>query len=356
MLKLTLMNKDVEVIEFSIERTQYALNILFDSDAKSPLPLGMRDFRVWLESRYIMQYRVKTLDFFRSIGVENIEDFILITHCVSLLDSYWVKRRGSRLSWKSISLYRNSLNSAVANYSFNRVVSGKVLCSPSPDFSTDGNFPKCWVMRNGNLYLYKAGSSGARNAGNEPYSEIYASKIARVLGISHVEYVLGNHKGVLVSKCRCMCNEELGFTPYNIATGIYEADFATLLKGYNYSREILDMLLLDYVTCNVDRHYGNFGFIVNNYTQKVVSPAPLYDNNLSCIPYYMEDESLEYYINDIRAKDGTKFSDLYRMIDCKYVREKLKLLQGKDFGIGCKRDKVVNGMIKYQIESATKRI
>lgn len=114
------------------------------------------------------------------------------------------------------------------------------------------------------------------------------------------------------------------------------------------------MLLLDYNTCNVDRHYGNFGYIINNESQTVIAFASLYDHNLSCLPYYVEDESLEGYINDIRAKDGSTFKDLFKLIDSKYTRNKLRELIGFDASIGCKRDKVVNNMIKYQVMNALK--
>lgn len=48
----------------------------------------------------------------------------------------------------------------------------------SPELTTDGMLPKAWRSVNGGIYLYKGGSSGAANAGNEPYAEYYAAQIA----------------------------------------------------------------------------------------------------------------------------------------------------------------------------------
>lgn len=352
--KYTLMNKDTEVVHFSISRNKSGNTMFFDSEVKSALPVGMKGFREWMESRYAMESRVNTTDFFRSLGISCLEDFICTTNCVSLLDSFWVKKRDAALNWKEVSLYRHSLNTAISDYSFSGIISGKIECSPSPDFATDGNFLKCWIRENGQFSLCKAGSSGAANAGNEPYSEVYASKIAKRLGINCVDYTLADYRGKLISKCRCMCDEKYGFKAYNSQSGVHEANFKTLLDDLGTPKYILDMLLLDYVTCNVDRHYGNFGFIIDNDTQKLVSFAPLYDHNLSCLPYYTEDENLEYYMNDILAKDGSGFCELYDCIACSYTREKLYNLIDFDVSIGCKRDHIVNEMVRYQVERVLK--
>ena len=40
------------------------------------------------------------------------------------------------------------------------------------------------------------------------------------------------------------------------------------------------MLIADAVILNQDRHLGNFGFIVENDTGKIVATAPLYDHNI----------------------------------------------------------------------------
>ena len=41
------------------------------------------------------------------------------------------------------------------------------------------------------------------------------------------------------------------------------------------------MLILDYIVFNVDRHFGNFGFIQNAKTGKILGPAPIYDTGCS---------------------------------------------------------------------------
>ena len=48
--------------------------------------------------------------------------------------------------------------------------------------------------------------------------------------------------------------------------------------GEEYVKALHDMLIFDAVVCNTDRHFGNFGFLVDNETNEIVAPAPLFDH------------------------------------------------------------------------------
>ena len=50
------------------------------------------------------------------------------------------------------------------------------------------------------------------------------------------------------------------------------------------------MLVFDAVIRNTDRHLGNFGFLVDNQTNKLLGPAPIFDNGLSLYCYVMDDD------------------------------------------------------------------
>lgn len=351
-MNFRLMNKDTDVCTFFITTSEYGMscNVLkiFRRDL---MPHDLRNIQEWIEGRYILSYKEGIKIFFNYIGVSKLEDFVSITNCVSLKDTYWVKVENSRKSWKSVSPYSNPLNKVIADYSFERKINCKCITG-SPDFATDGNFPKCWKRVDGVIQLYKAGFSGACNAGNEPYSEVYASKIADLLRVNHVKYTLGTYKGKIVSRCDCMCSENVGFISYRDYTGEIKTDFSRLLERFKYDYRIIDMLLLDYIMCNVDRHYGNFGFLINNNTNKIVGLAPIFDNNLSCVPYYTNDENLEYYINDIRAKDGRTWEELFRLIDGRYARGKLAFLKSnyRKLRVCSKRDDIVDRMIRLQLK------
>lgn len=40
------------------------------------------------------------------------------------------------------------------------------------------------------------------------------------------------------------------------------------------------MCLLDAIILNIDRHDGNFGYLVDNDKHTIVGMAPIFDNNL----------------------------------------------------------------------------
>ena len=74
--------------------------------------------------------------------------------------------------------------------------------------------PKAWrLIENDGIYLYKGGSWGAANTGNEPFSEYYACQIAQTMGLHAVQYELENWKGIVASKCRLFTDIDTSFVP-----------------------------------------------------------------------------------------------------------------------------------------------
>lgn len=47
--------------------------------------------------------------------------------------------------------------------------------------------------------------------------------------------------------------------------------------GPEYEDVLCDMLVFDALICNVDQHFGNFGFLVDNETNQITAPASLFD-------------------------------------------------------------------------------
>lgn len=163
--------------------------------------------------------------------------------------------------------------------------------TPTPEYTTVGMLKKCWKNVKDKIVLYKAGTSGASNAGFEPYSEYYSCQILDKLGIPHISYDLEKLHGELVSTCECFCNENLSYTPiYKIMTreewetsDVYRA-LDDRMKYFG-EREFKDMFLFDYVTHNYDRHLGNFGVYYNPDTKVILSPAKVYDNGAGLLAY-----------------------------------------------------------------------
>lgn len=302
-----LMLKDIVVADIELVRTEYELNTKVLKVYKRELiPLSIQSkyytLMSWIESRYILAYKRETSEFFKSIGIVNIEQFIDITNCTSLNDCYWVKSGHSNKKWKNVSLYRNPFNENVGHYSMFGKILNKNIGS-SPDFSTDGNYPKCWKRYNGEIYMLKAGFSFGFNSGLEPFSEVFACQLANYLQFPIIQQSYTVYNGVNVSKSKCICDESKGLIKLSELCNRRSADFKWLLENYNCLR-VQQMLMLDYLLCNNDRHFGNIWIYVDNDTNKPIGFTEIGDNNLSCIPYYLENEGLINYINELRAKDG----------------------------------------------------
>mgnify|MGYP001306642207 CR=1 FL=1 len=56
---------------------------------------------------------------------------------------------------------------------------------------------KSWRRIKNNILLYKSGTEGFANSGLEPYSEYYASQIAKTMDLHYVNYGLSKWKGKL---------------------------------------------------------------------------------------------------------------------------------------------------------------
>ena len=60
--------------------------------------------------------------------------------------------------------------------------------------------------------------------------------------------------------------------------------------GPDYVKALNDMIVFDAVIYNTDRHFGNFGFLINNETNEIAAPAPLFDHGNSLFNYAGSDD------------------------------------------------------------------
>ncbi|WP_231679166.1 hypothetical protein [Helicobacter heilmannii] len=46
-----------------------------------------------------------------------------------------------------------------------------------------------------------------------------------------------------------------------------------------------DLMLFDAITGNVDLYLGNFGILIDNDTNEIIKPAPIFDNGRALISF-----------------------------------------------------------------------
>ncbi len=289
-----LLNKDVTVARFRVNMRNQVITI---DEQYIELPEWFGELDTFIVNRRSPKKRENIEELLKLSGCDTITGFLDISHALSLIDTFWVKEVTSDLCWEDVSLYTHPFNEVIAKTAFEGGLHGRQLSTTSPEYGTDGSFAKCWIREDDTIKLLKRGSTGAFNAGLEPYSEFYAGQIIDRFTDDYVSYGLRAHSGHLCSVCDIFTSEDYGFLPYAAVDSGNSTVVSVLrkMKSLGLEEEARRMFVIDALILNEDRHKNNFGFIVDNRTQKIVKMAPLFDHNLSLLTYAVErDGDLAY--------------------------------------------------------------
>jgi hypothetical protein len=298
----TLMHFNTPLVVFSAESKAEVnlkiINVYWDNKDFFPLDLteiSERNIESWIRHRAIPKNRAYVDNLLSTMGlsINRPFDIIRISKGLSLNDCYWVKDKNSKDTFENVNLYDNRFSRILGQIAFTGYGSSNVTgLTSSPEFTTNGILPKCWRRVNGKIVLYKGGTVGASNTGNEPYSEFYAYQIAKILGVNAIPYNLSKWKNTLCSTCEIFTNKEVSFVSVGriVKSGGMHAVREYYKKlGTEFERALNEMIIYDALIFNTDRHFGNFGFLVNNETNKIIAPAPLFDHGNSLFNYVSRD-------------------------------------------------------------------
>lgn len=339
-----LKNKDMDVLKFEVVSNlrDPEVNIIWvNPDQKALLPLDLKEnnesLARWLKNRTIPRNRAFVNAFLAKCGlsINRPMDIISVSKGLSLNDCFWVVPEDFDGTFEENNLYDNPFNTILSYIAFTGTgSSARTSLHSSPEFTTNGMLPKCWRRLKGKVMLFKGGTTGAANTGNEPYSEFYAAQIAKQMGLNHVPYTLGKWKGIICSVCELFTSKEYSYIPVGrfITSGGFEAviEFYRNL-GDRFYNEFVDMIVFDAVVCNTDRHYGNFGFLVDNETNQIAAPAPLFDHgnalfNLAGMACWMDEKELEEYIAALQPAVYDDFIGTAKELMGERQREQLRHL------------------------------
>ena len=308
---------DKPLVKFSAttDTSEPEIQILWmDEENKKLFPLDMTltpdGLGRWLRHRTIPKNRAFVHDLLAKSGLNLNRPLGIIDVCkgLSLNDCYWVVKDGDETSFAQANLYDNRFSNILAGLAFTGYGSNvRASLFSSPEFTTNGMLRKCWRRIGGKVYLYKGGTEGAANAGNEPYSEFYAAQVAAAMDIRAIPYGLSKWKGILCSTCELFTSKEYAYLPIGhlVSKGGLEAVRAYYEKlGPEFVNALNEMLVFDAVICNTDRHYGNFGFMIDNKTNTIAAPAPLFDHGNSLFNQagpedYESAEAFQQYIDTL---------------------------------------------------------
>lgn len=335
---------DKPLLKFSAttDTSEPEIQILWiDEGNRSLLPLDLtltpEGLSRWLRRRTIPKNRAYVHNLLAKCGLNLNRPLSIINICkgLSLNDCYWVVQEDNDDVFEKVNLYDNPFSNVLAELAFTGYGSSlRSSLFSSPEFTTNGMLRKCWRRIGGKVYLYKGGTEGASNTGFEPYSEFYAAQIAAAMGVRAIPYGLSRWKGVLCSTCELFASKEYSYIPVGhlVTKGGMDAVKAYYESlGAEFMAVLDEMLVFDAVICNVDRHFGNFGVMVDNRTNTVVSPAPLFDHgnslfNFAGMDVWTSDAALEDYIETLAPSVYDDFLGTASAVLTPELREKLRHL------------------------------
>lgn len=254
---------------------------------------NLTNFYFWCASRVLTLDRTYAKEILNCIGAiqaytDRDRAIIAISyHALSLMDVFWIKSKGDSITFDEISLFNHSLSDAFVDVT----LKGQNLTLENAEFirtldqagdlGTPGVAPKAWIRKNTKFYLLKDGDERDVDA------ELLASKIIDCFQIDHVAYEEASFNGTRVSKCEIITSEEKSIVSikavelYCLNHDIDKMQF--ILKKDEYSYYMMN--IIDYLIGNVDRHWENWGFVVDNANNKMEKLYPLMDFNKAFLAY-----------------------------------------------------------------------
>lgn len=210
-------------------------------------------FLKWIRFRY----STGTNTFARALrgltfGQGNRERINESTYMLSLSDCYWVKDSENRIPFEAVSPYDTSFWTGEGEYP-----SGMAI----PTLYVPGFLSKKWRPDG---YLFKGG---------EPEKEMLAIEFCRRCGIPVEDGRLAED-GIEVKN---FTSPDVMLEQANASGRMDEEDFTTddILREFGFFG--VQMITVDAILGNGDRHTGNFGFLRDTTTGTYLGPAPLYD-------------------------------------------------------------------------------
>ena len=315
------------------------IEIIYQNEnAKELFPVGLtvdnEGVLSWLKRRIIPKNRMYVDALLSKIGLNHNDTIGIIRICkgLSLNDCYWVVESNFDGKFADYNLYDNRFEKTLSLIAYTGYGSVKARgFTSSPEFTTNGMLKKAWRYKENTITLYKGGTSGAKNTGNEPYSEFYSAQVAKAMELDHIEYGLSMWKKNLCSTCALFTSKDVSYVQiYDFVRikSIYEVGEFLKTLGEDFYEDFSDMLIFDAIICNEDRHYGNFGLLVDAKTNLPIKFAPIFDNGISLFNYAMADDikHLDEYAKTRLSSYNISFIEIAREYMDKKKKEKLRKL------------------------------
>lgn len=211
---------------------------------------------------------------------------------------------------------------------------------------TVGTFLKSYEMIDNKKYYYKLSNYDSYKGiiGHECINEIIVSRLLDILGINHLKYDL-IHGRIQINNnkldtwfCSSLDFKEKDDSKisFEIFYQMYHKDKESpleLCKRYGFENKIYEMLVVDYLILNRDRHGANIEILKNNEKNNFTI-APLFDHGMSlfCTCNNYEDTLKQDLLEDRKVQCFVGSNSTYDNLSLipKNKLPKLKKLDYKD--------------------------
>lgn len=292
------MHKNVPVVEIELDEQTSSISAIGEIYNDKHVPIGIPKSKSgidraalnnWWRSRAIPASRDGIKEALKQLNMATTYQLLDKSFGLSLSDQYWICPKGSNIKWSDVNFFDNTFSEDVGKILFGEILDSKAINLMSPDNTSDGWLKKKWEIIDGKRYLIKGGSGATQQ---EPYNEVFASRICERLGIDHVSYFLIIQNEYPYSACENFItpDTELISAWYIMQTRKKENHVSVYQHFINCCNELgipgieeflNKMIVLDYLILNEDRHQNNFGVLRNAETLEWIGAAPIFDSGTS---------------------------------------------------------------------------
>ena len=297
-MNYTLMHKNIAVADIEIDDITGVIARVGSVYAAQHFPIGVamsggtlerRALNNWWIGRSIPASRQGVREALETLGMNSTQ--LLIDKCMglSLSDQYWVRPQNTAVQWGDINFFENPFSKDVGDILFGATPHQEAISLMSPDNTSDGWLKKKWTMLNGKRYLVKGGSNPFQQ---EPLNEVLASEIMQRLHIPHVSYTVTWEQEQPFSLCENFLTAQTELVsawhimqsfkrPNHVSVYQQFVDCCEKLGITGVEESLAQMMAVDFLIANEDRHMNNFGAVRNAETLEWIGIAPIYDSGTS---------------------------------------------------------------------------
>ena len=384
-----LLHKDLPLLEFKVFKNSVVIGEckVLDFD-KLPLYLQVKNGIVideyvneWLNNRSM---RLNRLHYDRLVNILKLEDdngvkkkineksLVIRSNALSLNDCYWIRPKNVNIKWKEINYFDNDFDVAINRLYCNTLeIHQPKKFKGTPNNTTAGQLRKVWEINKENERILIKKTDGVKT---DVINEKIVSDYLDICGVEHIKYDLVEKYNGLCCSCKNACSEKKEYISFEDLLANKYNDFLDdrenvvevvkqINKKINYIEQFENMILIDILFGNNDRHWGNFGVLRDSNTFEIINYMPIFDNGFSMCGSEF-DEYVEEYSKDQLSRfskiDGYKsLFDTFAYIEDKKFNKKIienidKVIpimekEYKKYNINEKRIKVIKEFLQENI-------